>query len=353
MGDSYWAPTQNAGEIVFDIRSYRADTEAARKYIGLPGTTDASTQQQVNANMLGVSVLDAERYPTAVFKIQSAKLLSQASNRGLPLYQLTGELTLHGVAKKLTVAADAEEKNGWTHLRGNFSINQTDFGIKPFTKAFGAVGIADKLTIHGDLWVAGTVSVSDGARSTLTNRRESFIARIAFTYRGAIPQRHPQSTIRTTTHAAIHMISCPTVEKHVIQKHYDVSTLFYRLLWGPHIHHGLWYGNEGIRQAQLQLTDSLARLAKVSPGERVLDVGCGMGGSSIHLAKRYGCSVTGITLSPLQRHWAAMSSRWHRVNRAAQFHCADAEDFQATAQSLDVIWSIECTEHLFDKAAFF
>ncbi len=158
--------SQGAGQIVFDMSSYCADTDAARKYIGLDGATDAATQQQVNANMLGSAVLDVERFPTAVFKIDSAKRTSQASNRGLPIYQLAGEFTLHGVTRKLTVAADAEEKNGWTHLRGNFSINQTDYGMKPFSKAFGAVGVADQLTIYGDLWVAGTASVAERDRTS-------------------------------------------------------------------------------------------------------------------------------------------------------------------------------------------
>jgi tocopherol O-methyltransferase len=35
------------------------------------------------------------------------------------------------------------------------------------------------------------------------------------------------------------MISCPTVRKSSIRSHYELSTLFYWLLWGRHIHHGL------------------------------------------------------------------------------------------------------------------
>jgi len=149
------------------------------------------------------------------------------------------------------------------------------------------------------------------------------------------------------------MISCPTVRKDVIRNHYDVTTLFYRLLWGRHIHHGLWEADESPQVAQRQLTETLAREAGIQGGEIVLDVGCGMGGSSIHLAKTFGCEVTGITLSPLQRRWAAMSSRWHRASDKTNFHCLDAEQAQFDAESFDIVWSIECTEHLFDKQAFF
>ena len=58
------------------------------------------------------------------------------------------------------------------------------------------------------------------------------------------------------------MLSCPLVEKRVIRGHYNLSTPFYRLLWGPHIHHGYWEADETPRTAQLQLTERLATLAE-------------------------------------------------------------------------------------------
>ena len=36
-----------------------------------------------------------------------------------------------------------------------------------------------------------------------------------------------------------------------------------------------------------------------------------------------------------------------------EFHCVDAEQAEFPAESFDVVWSIECTEHLYDKARFF
>ena len=148
------------------------------------------------------------------------------------------------------------------------------------------------------------------------------------------------------------MIACPNITQRAIRFHYDLATPFYRLLWGRHIHHGLWTGGESAETAQQQLTDALAACA-VRPGNSVLDVGCGVGGSSIHLARRFGCRVTGITLSPVQRAWAACSARWQGVAARAEFRCADAERVSLPAGGYDVVWSIECTEHLFDKPAFF
>jgi tocopherol O-methyltransferase len=149
------------------------------------------------------------------------------------------------------------------------------------------------------------------------------------------------------------MILCPAVTKSEIRFHYDLSTVFYRLLWGPHIHHGLWHADEAPDVAQRQLIDAMASRAAIREGEKVVDVGCGMGGSSVHLAKEYGADVTGITISPVQRLWAGVGARLRGVGGRTRFLRADAERIDFPAGSFDVLWSVECTEHLFDKAAFF
>ncbi|MFM8735776.1 MAG: methyltransferase domain-containing protein [Pirellulales bacterium] len=155
--------------------------------------------------------------------------------------------------------------------------------------------------------------------------------------------------------------SARPTEKAAIRSHYDLATPFYRLVWGPHIHHGLWSADDAARarpevsprRAQEALTDTLASLAGIGRGDRVLDVGCGMGGSAIRLARGIGCRVTGITLSGVQRRWAAAAARIQCVGRLATFSRTDAEAADFPPASFDVVWSIECTEHLFDKAAFF
>lgn len=155
--------------------------------------------------------------------------------------------------------------------------------------------------------------------------------------------------------------SATRTDKAAIRSHYDLATPFYRLLWGPHIHHGLWPADEIAldapkmqpRAAQEALTDTLATLAGIRPGDRVLDVGCGMGGSSIRLARKFGCRVNGITLSDVQRRWAATAALLQGVAGRATFERLDAEAAEFPAASFDVAWSIECTEHLFDKQKFF
>ncbi len=149
------------------------------------------------------------------------------------------------------------------------------------------------------------------------------------------------------------MISCSSVRKSSIKNHYDLSTLFYRLIWGPHIHHGLWFGDEPPQFATQQLSECLARHAAIQRDNVVYDIGCGMGGSSALLARQYACIVTGVTLSPVQRRWAATANTLRRTSPRPQFICADAEKIDFPAKSADIVWSIECTEHLFDKPRFF
>jgi polyisoprenoid-binding protein YceI len=139
---------------VFDIGSFVADSDEARNFVGLSGTTDANTARQVTANMLASAVLDAARYPTATFTVLGITPLPQPSPRGLPQYQFTGDFTLHGVTRRMQIVADCEEQNGWIHLRGRFEMLQSQFGITPFAKAFGAVGVSDQLSVWGDIWLS-------------------------------------------------------------------------------------------------------------------------------------------------------------------------------------------------------
>jgi tocopherol O-methyltransferase len=149
------------------------------------------------------------------------------------------------------------------------------------------------------------------------------------------------------------MIAIDGIEKEAIGHHYDLATVFYRLLWGRHIHHGLWHADESPAKAQLQLTQTLAAQAGIEHNDTVLDVGCGMGGSAIYLARNHSCRVTGITLSRVQRLWCSAASRWAGTSGRTQFRRQDAELAEYPDASFDVVWSIECTEHLFDKARFF
>ncbi len=144
-----------------------------------------------------------------------------------------------------------------------------------------------------------------------------------------------------------------TVRCAAIRWHYDLGSLFYRLLWGEHIHHGVWDRDRLPHDAQRALIARLLRGVPLGAEARVLDVGCGLGGTALYLARHFGCHVTGITLSPVQCSWAGLAARWRGLSHRARFRTENAEEVWFDDASFDLVLSIECTEHLFGKQAFF
>lgn len=144
-------PAGPGGKLVFDMHKFAADTPAARKLFKLDGEIDAHAQGQVNANMLGEAVLYVDKFPTAEFVVRRVQSIGQPD--GARRYQLDGDFLLHGVQRPVTIIATAETIEGMTRLRGRLVIKQTDYGIKPFSKFLGAVGVTDELQILGEIWL--------------------------------------------------------------------------------------------------------------------------------------------------------------------------------------------------------
>lgn len=142
---------EQAGRLVFDVRGFRADTAEARKALGLPGETDPGTQKQVTDNMLGPDVLDAARHPAASFEIRSALQTARPAAAGRTAFDLVGDFMLHGVTRKVIIPVEVEPFGRLVRLTGGFAVKQTDFGMKPYTKLGGVVGVADQLKIYGDV----------------------------------------------------------------------------------------------------------------------------------------------------------------------------------------------------------
>ena len=140
-------------------------------------------------------------------------------------------------------------------------------------------------------------------------------------------------------------------DKEKVREHYDRMSPYYRALWGEHIHHGYWIrGDESKETAQLQLIERVAEAAQIQRRAKLLDVGCGFGGSSIYLAHHYDAEATGITISQVQVDMAGKAAAEAGVN--ASFLLMDAEAMTFTTQ-FDVVWSVESITHYQDVPRFF
>lgn len=125
--------------------------------------------------------------------------------------------------------------------------------------------------------------------------------------------------------------------------------------WGEHIHLG-HYGSPPQRKDFLQAKEDFvhemvrwAGLDQLPAGTTVLDVGCGIGGSSRILARDYGFVVTGITISPQQ---VKRAQELTPADLSAQFQVDDALALSFSEGSFDVVWSIEAGPHMPDKDLF-
>lgn len=144
------AGTNAPGKLLFDMASFRADTQEARRRVGVEGAASHQEQEEVTANMQGEAVLDVAHFATAYFVVNTIRRYDEG---GLKQFALEGNFTLHGVTQPLNLTAIAEHDRGYLHLKGQFRLKQSDYGIRPFRKALGAVGVADMLTVYGDLWI--------------------------------------------------------------------------------------------------------------------------------------------------------------------------------------------------------
>ncbi|MGK7944752.1 MAG: methyltransferase domain-containing protein [Microcystaceae cyanobacterium] len=125
--------------------------------------------------------------------------------------------------------------------------------------------------------------------------------------------------------------------------------------WGEHIHLG-HYGSpprhKDFLEAKADFVHEMVKwggLDQLSRGTTVLDVGCGIGGSTRILAKDYGFDVTGVTISPQQ---VKRAQELTPEDVSAQFKVDDALNLSFPDNSFDVVWSIEAGPHMPDKAKY-
>ncbi|XVF30557.1 hypothetical protein REPUB_Repub16aG0068300 [Reevesia pubescens] len=147
-----------------------------------------------------------------------------------------------------------------------------------------------------------------------------------------------------------------------IAEFYDESSGLWEDIWGDHMHHGFYDPDSNgsgsdHRAAQIRMIEESLRFAEISedPAKRpktIVDVGCGIGGSSRYLARKYGAKCQGITLSPVQAGRANDLAKAEGLAGNVSFQVADALKQPFPDGQFDLVWSMESGEHMPEKPKF-
>lgn len=145
-----------------------------------------------------------------------------------------------------------------------------------------------------------------------------------------------------------------------IQQFYDASSGLWEQIWGEHMHHGYYgkTGNQKInrRQAQIDLIEELLTWSGINQfnntPKNIVDVGCGIGGSTLYLAQKFNAHANGITLSPVQASRATERATEANLQQQVKFQVADALNMPFDDNTFDLVWSLESGEHMPDKTKF-
>lgn len=156
-------------------------------------------------------------------------------------------------------------------------------------------------------------------------------------------------------------------EKNTVGTEYDAWTQegILEHYWGEHIHLGYYspnemragYKNKNFIQAKYDFIDRMLAFSGInalqSPPKTVLDVGCGIGGTSRYIASALGedTTVTGITLSPMQVKRATALAEERGLSNA-KFQVMDALAMGYPDNSFDMVWACESGEHMPDKKKY-
>ena len=145
--------------------------------------------------------------------------------------------------------------------------------------------------------------------------------------------------------------------KEEIINYYDSCEKNYQHWWDLDrslaMHAGFWdESTQTLTDALANENKVLADLADIQPGEKVLDAGCGYGGSAFFLAEHRGAKVVGITLCEQQVRKAESIAKMKNYTHTPEFYLMDYTQTTFADQSFDVVWAIESVCHAANKKDF-
>ncbi|MDN3504484.1 MAG: cyclopropane fatty acyl phospholipid synthase [Rhabdochlamydiaceae bacterium] len=130
----------------------------------------------------------------------------------------------------------------------------------------------------------------------------------------------------------------------VIEQHYQLGNELYENMLDANMAYscGYWACSDNLEKAQEAKFDLIARKLGMKKGMTVLDIGCGWGGFAKYIAKNYGVSVIGVTLSENQAELAKKMCKGLPVEIRVQ-------DYRDVKEKFDRIVSIGMFEHVGSK----
>ena len=134
--------------------------------------------------------------------------------------------------------------------------------------------------------------------------------------------------------------------KRNVAHHYDINGKIYDLFLDRDRQYSCAYFTDpanSLDQAQQDKKAHIAAKLALSPGQRVLDIGCGWGGMALYLHRQSGVDVTGITLSEEQLLVARRRAAEAGVADHVRFELCDYRDLTG---SFDRIVSVGMFEHV-------
>lgn len=104
--------------------------------------------------------------------------------------------------------------------------------------------------------------------------------------------------------------------------------------------------------AQTRMTEVCGDAVGLRAGDRVLDAGCGVGGTALWLAAHYGVSVIGVNVQPKHLREARARAARHDAGSRLLFSAQDFTELGIRSEAVDVVWALESVCHASDKAGF-
>lgn len=100
-------------------------------------------------------------------------------------------------------------------------------------------------------------------------------------------------------------------------------------------------------------TIEIANLAQLQPHHKVLDVGCGLGGSARYIAKEYGCSAVGIDLTGEYIDVAKKLTEFVKLTDKVSFKQGSALELPFPSENFDIVWTEHTQMNIVDKEQFY